>query len=160
MKSYTRLNRTILHEVKALWRMKSLAVKDAQFVHWRTMISYEQIYECYAVSWKDLNLLEVGCGQQLAYTLAFAQQNRVTGIDTELPLRPPYIRSFFELLRLSGVYRALKSTIAEIFRKQKYFKQALSEITGFRDSYDLKLLRMNATKMRFPDNHFEGVFSF
>lgn len=160
MKSYIRLNRTILHEAKTLWRMKSLASKGAQIVHWRSRIARKHIQDCYGVSWKGLSLLDVGCGQRLAYTLAFAQQNRVIGIDTELPLYGTYVQSFFELLRFSGVYRALKTATAEIFGKRRYFKQALSEITGFQGSYDLQLLKMNACNMRFPDNHFDGAFSF
>jgi len=160
MKSYIRLNKTILQEAEMLWCTKSLAFKRAQFVHWRSRLGLKHIQNCYGISWEGLKLLEVGCGQQLPYTLSFAQRNRVTGIDNELPLRRPYIRSFFELLKYSGVYRTSKSVIAEIAGKQRHFKQALSEITGFRGYYNLQLFRMNACQMRFPSNHFDGVFSF
>lgn len=160
MKSYLKLNRSLLFEIGRLWHQKSLAMKSAKFVHWRTSLATEQIRKCYGISWRGQNLLDVGCGQRLAYTLAFAQQNRVTGIDTELPIRQPYIRSFIDLLRFSGIYRTLKSTVTAILGKKRHFERALSELTDFQGSYNLQLFRMEATQIQFPDNHFDGIFSF
>lgn len=160
IKSYLRLNRSVFYESKRLWRVKSLALKSARFTYRRTTMARRHIRDCYQVSWKGLTLLDVGCGQKLAYTLAFAQQNRVIGIDTELPLQWPYVNSFLELLRFSGVYRAFKSTSAEILGMRRHFKHALSELTSFRGFYDVELFRMDATDMKFPNGHFDGVFSF
>jgi len=124
------------------------------------MIAQQHIWDCYGITWKDLHLLDIGSGQKLSYTLAFGQQNRVIGIDTELPLQPPYVRSFLSLLKYSGTYRALKSAIAESLGMQRHFKHALSELTSFRGSYDVQVRRMDATEMEFPDNYFDGAFSF
>jgi SAM-dependent methyltransferase len=110
--------------------------------------------------WEGCHLLEIGCGQDLAYSYAFARHNKVTAIDLELPLRPPYIRNLLALLSASGAYRACKSVIAKIAGKRKYFERALSEITGFRGPYDVTLCRMNACNLSFPEKSFDGVFSF
>lgn len=160
MKSYLRLNKTVLYELKKLRRMKNDCRKSAEFTYWRSTLARQHISDCYGTKWEGLDLLDVGCGQKLAYTLDFAQQNRVVGIDTELPLHKPYLKSFLELLRYSGIYRVVKSMVAEILGMKRHFKHALSELTCFQGSYNAQLLRMDVTKMSFPDDSFDGVFSF
>ncbi|MGZ8941328.1 MAG: class I SAM-dependent methyltransferase [Methylobacter sp.] len=160
MKSYIKFNWSFIFELTKLLRQKQWAMNTAKFVHWRTSLANTQIYECYGINWRNGHLLEVGCGQKLAYTLPFAQQNKVTGIDTEPPFHSPYVRSFIDLLRFSGFYRTLKTSANAILGTRRSFKRALSEITGFHDPYNLELVRMNTLQLNFPDNYFDGVFSF
>jgi SAM-dependent methyltransferase len=160
MKSYIKFNWSFFHEIPKLLHQEQWAIEAANFAYWRTTLAYSQIHECYDVSWDNFHLLEVGCGQKLAYTLPFAQKNKVTGIDTEPPFKPPYLQSFIDLLRYSGFYRTIKTSANAMLGTRRSFRRALSEISAFRGSYNYELLRMNSLDLEFPDNHFDGVFSF
>jgi SAM-dependent methyltransferase len=160
MKSYIRLNRNFVAELSAVLRTGQWAKTNAQHIHWRTTLALEQIYKTYGVRWQAMKLLEIGCGQKLAYTLSFSQRNSVTAIDTEPPFHRPYLRSFLDLLRHGGFYRTLKTSANALLGTRRLLRQALSELAGFKGNYDAKLLRMNALDLTFPADHFDGVFSF
>ncbi len=160
MKSYIKFNWNFFYEIPKLLRQDQWAMEAAKFAHWRASLAYTQIHECFGVDWSGMNLLEIGCGQKLAYTLPFAQKNKVTGIDTEPPFHPPYLQSFIGLLKYSGFYRTLKTSANAMLGTRRSFKHALSEVSGFKGSYNYELIRMNSLDLQFPDNHFDGVFSF
>jgi Methylase involved in ubiquinone/menaquinone biosynthesis len=158
--TYIRLNRGLFFELwQSLLRARQ-ARAAAQVVHWRTSLAYAQILECYGIPWRNKELLEIGCGQKLAYTLSFSQRNKVTAIDTEPPFHRPYLRSAVDLLRFAGPYRTLKTFANTLLGTRRAFKRQLSAVTDFHGSYDVRLLRMNSLALDFPADCFDGVFSF
>ncbi len=158
--SYLRLSKSILSELSKLGQVKAISGKAAEFTAWRADLARTQLRDHLGVEWEGQKLLEIGCGQKLAYTLAFAQNNSVVGIDTELPLSPPYLRSLAGLVRHSGYYRAAKTSVAQALGQLRHFKKSLSDVTDYRGAYEVELRRMDAANLDFPDNHFNGAFSF
>jgi SAM-dependent methyltransferase len=158
--SYIRFNRSLLFEWSRLFHAEQAAQDAASFVQWRTGLAIQHMRDACNVEWRNQRLLEIGCGQKLAYSLYFAQRNQVVGIDTEPPFHKPYLRSFLELLRYAGPYRTLKTAANALLGTRSRYERALSEATGFKGRYDLQVVRMNSLKLDFPDGHFDGVFSF
>lgn len=160
MKSYIKFNRHFFSELERASNVKKRGTDAAKFHLGRAELAISHIHGFCAEKWTNKTLLEVGCGQKLAYTLPFSQENKVIAIDTEPPFHRPYLKSFISLLRHSGYYRTLKTTANEIIGTRRAYRTALSEATAFTGRYNFSLHRMNANSLDFPDNYFDGAFSF
>ena len=161
MKSYTKLCiENIISDISRLAHLKKESKEKASRVFERSKLAEKQIYDSYGIQWRDCKLLEIGCGQDLAYTYVFALNNWVTAIDTQPPLCSPYIQNFWSLLKTAGIYRVARSLIGSIVGKKNQFKQSLLEIMAVKRLRSVSLNSMNASKLKFSDKSFDGVFSF
>ncbi|MBF0199123.1 MAG: class I SAM-dependent methyltransferase [Planctomycetes bacterium] len=126
----------------------------------RANLAKSQIQQNHDIHWSDKKLLEVGCGQNLGYTSVFAAGNDVTAIDSEPPLETLSLKAIAGLFQSAGIYRGARSLINLCLGKHKYFKQALMEQMGVKSMRRMNIRKMNACHLDFPDNSFDGAFSF
>lgn len=159
MKTYVKLDTSIFYELMQIYRIDEKMKETAQTTFQRAEMCYDHIQKLYGVDWSNCNLLEVGCGQTLAYTLSFAQRNFVTAIDMELPLDPPYIANSMKLYKNSGLFRLSKTLAATFLGKRKIYERNLTELTQ-NDEYTYNIFAMDAKNLNFDDNSFDGAFSF
>ena len=108
------------------------------------------------------HVLEIGCGQTAALTaLWLADGADAWGIDVEVPTLRMGPRRFLSVIRANGVERALKSFVRHLFFDREFHVQ-LSRRYGKPmppAGLQRRLRIMSATRMEFPDDSFDFVFS-
>ena len=112
------------------------------------------------MEWSNATLLDVGCGQLLRLALIFGIDNKVVGIDVELPFRYPYAHDFFKTIRRSGLQRAIKTAVRQMLGIDRRFRRSLMRHLNVRKLPDFEIHLMDAMNLEFPENSFDGVYSF
>jgi SAM-dependent methyltransferase len=120
----------------------------------------DQVREAFGVEWRNKTLLDVGAGQQLRQSLAMGFQNRVTAIDLELPLQGWIIPDLLVTAWRNGAKRAIKTLARQMLMVDRNFRRELLAQSGQSHLPRLDVSRMDATRLDFPDNSFDGAFSF
>ena len=105
-----------------------------------------------------LRLLEIGPGQQLTQLAYFGTKNDVVGIDLDVIMQRLDLRSCLRTLKQNGWLRTCKTVGRKLARIDAHARKELASQLG-QAVPNLRVLQMDATKMFFPDNHFDVVFS-
>jgi SAM-dependent methyltransferase len=117
------------------------------------------VFERTGVRIENLNVLEIGPGQQLRHLRCFALKNEVVGIDTDAI---PQGRGFADLLRVTRGnpwMRTVKTAVRTALGRDARFLRALAHELGVEKFEPLRVVQMDATNMRFADATFGFVFS-
>ena len=125
----------------------------------RVRLAQEHLENAFGVKWRGKQLLDLGCGQMLRHALVFAQHNDVTGIDRELPFRPPYVIDAIRSTYSCGVHRAVKTLVRQLLGVDMRYRRALTHALGIRALRRPSLSCMDAKKLRFADESFDGAYS-
>lgn len=107
-----------------------------------------------------MRILELGCGQTAVQTALFGADGAdVTGIDIQAPTFKMNLTVLARVLRTGGIERAVKSVLRHVLFDRKTFAQ-LSRHYGGRVSHQrLDVRVMDASRLKFPDDCFDFVFS-
>jgi len=109
---------------------------------------------------EKLKMLEIGTGQlprQIAY---FAAKNDVIGIDLDVVPTGLEIGKYFQVLRRNGAKRLVKTVGRKALGYDRKFDTEFRRQLGGAGRVKPKLIQMDATKMQFPDDSFDFVYSF
>ncbi len=108
----------------------------------------------------SLNILEIGCGQRFATSLLFHSMGaHVTGIDMDYVDPRFTLRGYWNMLRVNGAERSLKTFVRHLMLDRSYY-DIIRQQSGMELQFrDLDLRVMDACHLEFPDNHFDYVFS-
>jgi len=108
----------------------------------------------------NARILELGCGQMATQTALLASNGAdVTGIDVEIPTYRMNLQIFLETLKKNGFERAIKSLFRHVLFDRAYIKK-ISLLHDKKIPYsELDIQIMDAADLRFPNNHFDFVFS-
>jgi len=120
----------------------------------------QQLKEAFNVEWHNCKLLDIGCGQLLRHAFIFGIDNRVTGIDVELPFKYPYVFDFFNTIRQCGIKRAFKTAVRQILGIDRRFRRSLMRHLDIMKLPDIEMCLMDAMQLEFEDNSFDGAYSF
>ncbi len=109
---------------------------------------------------QNLNILEIGCGQRFATSLLFHSMGaHVTGIDMDYVDPRFTLRGYWNMLRVNGAERSLKTFVRHLMLDRSYY-DVIQRQSGMELHFsDLDLRVMDACHLEFPDNHFDYVFS-
>jgi len=106
-----------------------------------------------------LKLLEIGPGQQLTQLAYFGTKNEVVGIDLDVVMQRLNLRGCLRTLKQNGWLRTCKTVGRKLARIDAHARKELALQLGLQTIPNLRVLQMDATKMFFPDNQFDVVFS-
>jgi SAM-dependent methyltransferase len=106
-----------------------------------------------------LKLLEIGPGQQLVQLAYFGTKNEVVGIDLDVIMHRLNLRDCLRILKQNGWLRTCKTVGRKLARIDTLVRKEVALQLGLQTTPDLRVLQMDATKMSFPDNQFDVVFS-
>jgi SAM-dependent methyltransferase len=109
---------------------------------------------------RDLDILEVGVGQlprQLSY---FAMQNRAVGMDLDVIPQGLRVRDYMRLLKTNGPKRLVKTVARKMTGYDWLFYRELARQLQVRKIPRPRTLQMDASRMDFPDESFDLVYSF
>jgi SAM-dependent methyltransferase len=109
---------------------------------------------------ENKKILEIGPGQfprQLAY---FASKNDATAIDLDVIPAGFDLPAYFRLLKQNGPKRLAKTIARKILGFDRQFNRQLARQLNLPRLPRTRILQMDATKMTFPDNSFDFVYSF
>jgi SAM-dependent methyltransferase len=106
-----------------------------------------------------LKMLEIGPGQQLVQLAYFGTKNEVVGIDLDVIMLRLNLGDCLRILKQNGWLRTCKTVGRKLARIDVRARKELALQLGLRTIPDLRVLQMDATKMSFPDNEFDVVFS-
>jgi SAM-dependent methyltransferase len=108
----------------------------------------------------DLDMLEIGVGQlprQMAY---YSINNRVIGIDLDVSPRGFNIRDYWHLYQRNGLKRLVKTLGRKISGFDVSFNRELATQLGEDTLPPCQVVQMDASKMVFPSDTFDVVYSF
>jgi SAM-dependent methyltransferase len=104
-------------------------------------------------------LLDVGCGQLAKHVYQFkAKGANVTGIDMEIPTFNLGFRKLYDVSKVNGLERGVKSFIRHVIFDREYKTRMISRYHGLPYS-DLDCRIMDAANMEFEDSCFDYIFS-
>ena len=106
-----------------------------------------------------LRMLEIGPGQQLAQLAYFSRGNDVVGIDLDTILPTLSVHGVFKMLRHNGLMRTTKTVVRKALRIDSRVRSRLTAELGLSEMPELRVEQMDATRMGFPDDHFDVVYS-
>jgi ubiquinone/menaquinone biosynthesis C-methylase UbiE len=116
--------------------------------------------EAFDVEWHNCKLLDIGCGQLLRHALIFGTDNKVVGIDIELPFKYPYVFDFLNAIRWCGTKRAVKTAVRQMLGVDRRFRRSLMCHLDVSKLPDIEMYLMDAMQLEFDDNSFDGAYSF
>jgi SAM-dependent methyltransferase len=153
--------RTRLREFVELYRAQSSGVPEKV----RDMIARLEhierlVYRHTGVAFRDLRLLEIGCGQRLNQTTYFAQRNEVVGIDLDVIAQGFDLTAYFTMLRENGPIRFAKTIGRKALGLDRRCGAELRRQLGPGPRHTPSVLRMDASRMTFRDGSFDGAVSF
>lgn len=111
----------------------------------------------YGLVLEDLDVLDIGTGQQQVQSAWLARRNRVTGIDLDIVAKGWSPLPYLEMWRRNGVPRVLKTIGRKALGIDAKFRRALREQLE-RTADDLPVLPMDMTRMSFPAESFDFVY--
>ncbi len=151
----------IVSEIESAWhtaRRRDWGAYASEIVRRRDLV-LSQIADAYKVKWKNVHLLDVGCGQGCTWSLAFGSSNHVTAIDLDVVPNGLDPRAYWAMLRSNGGYRVAKTLARKVLGIDRRQRPALEKALGGQTRWP-QILRMDACELSFPDNTFDGAFSF
>lgn len=107
----------------------------------------------------DLNLLEIGPGQQLIQMAYFGRKNDVTGIDRDLVPERPSALSYVKMARENGWVRTSKTLGRKLMGIDRLVRRQMMRQLGLLSIKSPRVLQMDAARMTFADQSFDAVFS-
>lgn len=108
---------------------------------------------------RGMQMLEVGPGQHLIQMSYFALQNEVWGIDLDVVLERISLAGCVRMAKENGWIRTWKTVARKLAGIDRQLQVELAAQLGSRTAPVRHVLQMDAAKMRFPDDHFDVVFS-
>lgn len=120
----------------------------------------QHLKKTFDVEWRNCRLLDVGCGQLLRHALIFGIDNKVVGIDIELPFKYPYVFDFLKTVRQSGVSRAIKTAVRQVLGVDRRFRRSLLRNLNASKLPDIETHLMDAMNLQFDADSFDGAYSF
>lgn len=118
-----------------------------------------RVRDAYGVRWDRQALLEVGCGQRCTWSLAFGVSNTVTAVDLDVVPQRFSLATYGSMLRSNGPYRVAKTLGRKMLGIDRRQTAALAKAVRGPLVWP-STHRMDAEDLQFPDNSFDGVFSF
>jgi SAM-dependent methyltransferase len=106
-----------------------------------------------------LKMLEIGPGQQLLQLAYFGRNNEVVGIDLDVLLPVFSFRGCVRMLAQNGWLRTCKTIGRKLLGIDARIRAEVTSQLGLGALPELPVLRMDASIMQFPDDHFDVVFS-
>jgi ubiquinone/menaquinone biosynthesis C-methylase UbiE len=150
-----------IREVQQIYRMWKQDPSERVFSTLAAVRQCEQhLQEHFGIKLEGLEILDVGPGQQLKHMRALSVMNPVTGIDMDIVPQGFHLRDYVELLRHSPVLRTAKTVTRKLLGWDTLFEKSLAQSLGVQRFPRLPVLRMDATRMTFPEASFDLVCSW
>jgi SAM-dependent methyltransferase len=109
---------------------------------------------------KGCKIVEVGAGQSLRRAREFAVGNDVTATDLDVYAHGLDVRAYLEVLRRNGAKRMAKTIGLRLFGTDRAYNRALARALNVASLPDARFRQMDATRLEFPDNSIDLVYSF
>jgi SAM-dependent methyltransferase len=153
---FTEFTRLFKRSLRASGRMHDEVADLLKMIH----DAEDQVRELTGLKIEGLKILEIGPGQlprELAY---FAAKNDVVGIDLDVIPQGFNIPQYISLLRNNGPKRLLKTVARKMIGFDRKYCREMAKQMGLAKLPRPKLRQMDATKLDFPANSFDFVYSF
>jgi SAM-dependent methyltransferase len=108
---------------------------------------------------ENMKGLDIGPGQQLGCLKCFSLRNDVVGIDTDVIAQGYNPLDYVRMLQHNSAMRTAKTLARKVMGVDARFTSALAERFGVARFPQLRVLRMSATQMTFPDETFDFVYT-
>ncbi|MBD3234067.1 MAG: methyltransferase domain-containing protein [candidate division Zixibacteria bacterium] len=112
----------------------------------------------YDINYRNLRILEIGCGQRYPHALILAQDNEVHAIDLNVIIYSWAPLRITRMFTKDGIIRGTKTVVRKALFDKKYHEK-LAECAGKRLTKMPEFHTMNAEDLDFLDSTFDFVFS-
>jgi ubiquinone/menaquinone biosynthesis C-methylase UbiE len=120
----------------------------------------QRVKEQTGLELRGIKALDIGPGQQLRHMRCLSSENEVIGIDTDVIPQAFSWTAYREMLRVNSWMRLVKTAGRQLLGYDSRFQKQLASELGVSSFGPMTLLRMDATKMTFPDETFDFVCSY
>lgn len=149
-----------LRELRALYRGKRGSAASRATAVVRYMEAFERSLATHTgMVPVEKQVLDVGCAQGSGHTYALALRNQVIGIDLDVAPEGWNVLEYIKQLRKNGFVRLVKTVGRKVLGIDRQFRRELARQLYVQALPDLDIREMDATRMTFPDNRFDLVFS-
>jgi SAM-dependent methyltransferase len=151
---------TTVSEFMQLYRHKTADIAGSVASVVKSCEAMERLFsETAGLPLRDLDVLEVGAGQQLLRTKYFSGNNRVVALDYDITVQGFDPAGYWRLLRNNGAKRTLKTILRKASGIDRAYWRELEKRTG-RVADRQNVVEGDAHRMPWPDASFDFVYSF
>jgi len=115
--------------------------------------------DTYRVGLAGARVLDLGAGQRLNQLSYFSLRSDAVGIDSDVIVQGFDPLGLLRMLRLNGWQRTLKTVARKTLLVDRRYRRELARRLGVRRIPRLRVLRMDAGRLEFPDASFDLVYS-
>jgi SAM-dependent methyltransferase len=149
-----------LNELRQLMRATQRSPESgADWVMKLYKATSSRITEATGLPVENMKGLDIGPGQQLGCLKAFSVHNDVVGIDTDIIAQGFNPLDYLRMLQHNSAMRTVKTFARKALGVDARFNSALAERFGVKRFPRLRVLKMSATQMTFPDETFDFVYT-
>ena len=109
---------------------------------------------------QDLEMLEIGAGQQLLRSKYFSTKNRVTAVDYDVVLQGLDPAACWKVLRKNGAKRLVKTVLRKAAGIDRAYWRELEKHAGPKVRERLPVVQGDAHALPWPDSSFDFTYSF
>lgn len=162
-KSYSSLSKTGLNtltEFRDVYRHKTSDISGTVAKVVETCEEMERISAAeYGRRLVDMDVLEVGAGQQMLRLKYFGRRNRVVSLDYDVIIQGFTLSEYWRSLRRNGARRTLKTLLRKLSGIDRAYLNNLSERIGAIPKR-MDIVQGDAHDMPWPDCSFDFIYSF
>jgi SAM-dependent methyltransferase len=107
----------------------------------------------------NMDVLEIGSGQQSLQLAVMSAKNRAVGIDQESTGDELNVKSIVHTVKTDGFIRAVKTVARKGIGFDRAIRAEYVKQAGVNSWPSLNIQKMDAECMSFPDNSFDVIFS-
>jgi SAM-dependent methyltransferase len=115
--------------------------------------------EQYGFRLRDRDVLDIGTGQFLLQMYSLGRHNRVTGIDFDVIAHGVHPLQYLRMLRFNGLRRTIKTIGRKLLGIDRKHRAELMRQLNVSSLPCVRVQRMDACAMTFPDASFDFVHS-
>lgn len=162
-KSYASLDGRGLGTLAEFWHLYRHNTENAKSKIASTISTCEEMQQTaseeFDLTLRDLDVLEVGAGQQLLMLKYFSRNNRVTALDYDIVIQGFDPAAYVRVFKENGPKRVIKTALRKLIGIDRAYWNELEKYTGpVQDR--LAVVQGDAHAMPWPDDSFDLVYSF
>ncbi len=162
--SYTSTRVSLFQRIREIFFLTLNLFKiDERYVKW-TVDTYRttqrRISKHIDKPLENLEVLDIGPGQQLRYVFCWASENNVTGLDTDVIIYKSKLADYFKMFQKNSLLRVFKTLLRKLVGRDRKFIAMLENQLGKKIGDRIQLINGYAENAGLPEESFDIIYSY
>lgn len=162
--SYTSTHVSFFQRIREIYFLiKNFFNIDPRYIKWTVdtyRVTQKRIAKHFTKPLDNLDVLDIGPGQQLRYAFCWSGENRVTGLDTDVIVYKPSLKDYIRMFRTNSLLRVMKTLFRKFMGYDNKFIAMLEQELGKRVGEPYKLVTGYAENSDLPKESFDIIYSY